>query len=243
MATTLKQVKVKRTVYGDNRNPSEVKQYIGNCVDTGSIATLFKNPGIITAFYTEGSNAEAAIQAAIDAHGITPTTANKNTINDKVTLGKLWLDNYSSQVEVISNDDANRTTRVEAATNISHSYLTPQKLNATKKGIPQVPIVTISNVGAGKADARIINGVDYQPSQTTYILVEVAAGAAISISGGQLIIELAHAGQVIVTTAARKGKFTHFTGLKLGITYELYAYAQNGKSQVSALSIPVPVSG
>ncbi len=243
MATNLKEVKVKRTVFTKSTNPDEVRSYVTNCADTGSAATLFKNPHILTAFYTDGTAAAAAIQAALDAHALAPTTGNKNIIATKVVLGKIWLDSYANQVQVISNDDANRTSRLEAAANITLSFLTPQKLTATKKGIPEVPIVTIANVGTGNADARIINGVDYQPSQTTYILVEIAAGATISISQGQLRIKLTNKGEFIVMTAAQKGKFTHFTGLTAGTDYHLYAYSQNGKSQVSALSVAVPVTG
>ncbi len=243
MEANLEQVKVLRSIFSVEINAALVKEYIDNCVHTGSAATLFKDPHITNAFYSEGIDASNGIENAIKVCALAPTTGNKNTIIVKMEIGKLWLNNYSDRVEVISNDDANRTTREEAATNIMQSYLTPQKLRRAKKGKPEAPIIAVENVGTGKVDARILNGVDYKPTQTTYIAVEAAAGASVSLSGNQLNVEMTSAGHVVVKSAAQKGKLIHFTGLKPGIEYLIYAYAQNGKNQVSPLSRVMKVRG
>ena len=243
MANILKPVKVKRTAFTFHLNPSDTKQYIHDCVNTGSDSDLFQDPHIETAFYDEGMEAAGAIDEAITACHLAPTKGNQQLIGDRVSEGVLWLHKYSDKVEVIANDEANRTTREEAATNITLSYLTVQKLKSFKKGNPETPEVTATNVGSGKIDVQIVNGAAYQPTQTTYIVVEARMGAVISILRGQLEIKMRETGHIIVKTAARKGKYTHFTGLIPGVEYEVYAYAQNGKQQVSQLSQPAIVKG
>jgi len=233
---TLKKVKVKRTVFTRQKNAANVKQYIIDCVGMGSVSDLYSNPDIPTAYYTSGTNAATAIQTAINDHALAPTNGNLNTINDKVVLGKTWLDGYADRVEAIANLDANRTTRQEAATNIALSFLTPQKLSSTAKGVPEIPKVEAENVGTGMIDVRIVNGVDYKPSQTTLIMVEESADAVITLDNGQLKVEMRGAGQLIVKAASNKGKLTRFKSLKPGEKYVVYAYAQNGKNQVSDLS-------
>ena len=136
---TLKKVKVKRTVYTNQKNSSNVKQYIIDCVGMGSVADLYSNPDIPTAYYNLGTGAATAIQTAINDWKQAPTKGNLDIIDDKVVLGKAWLDGYADRVEPIANLDANRTTRQEAATNIALSFLTPQKLVSTAKGVPETP--------------------------------------------------------------------------------------------------------
>jgi len=238
MAVILKEVKVKRTIYTFNTTPAFIKQYIDNCVNAGSRSDLFKNPNIAAGFYDEGNAASGAIRDAINKHALFPTKANYDLIFVKADFGRMWLNRYAGKVEVIANDNANRTTREEAATNILLSYLTPQKLKNAKKGKPEAPEIVAVNITTGEIDARIVNGADYQPSQTTFILIEVAAEATLRFVKDQLMIEATNKGQVVVKTAAKKGKYTHFVGLNSAL-YAIYAYAQNGRNQVSELSKPV----
>ena len=240
---TLKDVLVMRTVFTEISNAHKVKQYIKNCVKMGSDAALYKNPNILTAFYDDGTSAEEDIQTAIDDHTLSPTKGNLGKIHSKVIDGKTWLHDYADKVETIANDDANRNTRFQASVNLLLSFLSSQKLNNSSKGNPEPPEIWAKSTGNGNADVKITNGKDYDPAQSTFILVERAAGAVIKIIKGQLSIEMANNGHLVFKTVGKKGKHTHFTGLKSGVEYAIYAYAQNGTHQLSGLSTVVYVRG
>jgi hypothetical protein len=243
MPVIIKPVKVKRSVYANETNAGITRQFIIDCVKMGSASSLYEDPNIGAAYYSAGTSAATAIQTAIDDYGNAPTTGNHNTIIDKADLGKIWLDGYADKVETIANADANRSTRIQAATNITLANLTPKQLVFSLKGIPATPIVRATTVGSGKIAAEITNGVDYKPSQTTFIVVEETAGASFTFVEGQLIIEMANKGQVVIKTRAMKAKYTNFTHLKSGVKYAIYAYSQNGKNQISDLSEPQFVNG
>ncbi len=223
--------------------PAKVKAYIDGAVATGSAATLFKNPHIATIIFTNGTAAGVAIQSAIDLHTLTPTEGNHKAIFDRAYDGEIWLNDYSDLVETIANEPANRTTQDEAATNILLSYLKHQKLDYAPKGTPETPELKVKNVGTGKVDVEIINWVSYKPSKTTIIMVEVSTGAVISLVVDELMIELTVKGQIVIKTSIGKGRFSHFKGLKPGVKYAVYAFSQNGKTQISELSEPIFVKG
>jgi hypothetical protein len=243
MANIIKKVKVKRMVYTFNTSYSFVQQYITNCVSLGKNSILYQPPNIPLAFYTKGTNASGAMQAATTKCAAVPTNANKGIKKVKKTAGIAWLNEYSDLVEVIANDDANRSTRHEAATNIAEAYLSSQKLANSSKGNPETPKISAVNKGNGRVDVGILNGADYKPTLTMFIIIEKAAKAKLTINNGQLSIEMETVSHIVFKVASDKGKYTHLLNLKPGVPYEIYAYAQNGKNKLSALSTAANVTG
>jgi len=238
----LKDVLVKRTIFTKEYHPVVIKQYIINCVSIGSDDTnvLYKNPKITTAFYDEGSQAAIKIADAITLAGKIPLETNKSAIIDRMVDGKAWLDLYAGKVEVIANDPANRTTREQAATNIMASNLTQQKLANAPKGNPEKTKLAGKVVGLGAIDIEILNGVEYNPSQTTIIAIEKSAGGIVTLVNGVLNIVTTNRGQVVIRAASNRGSFTHFTGLN-NVPYEIWAYGSNGKKQTGLLSDKITV--
>src|SRR5665213_2349613 len=169
----VKKAKVKRTVYSNITNSLVLWKYIGSCLSNGTTQALFKDPNILAAFYLLGTNAQGALKAAMDAHVIAHTKGNNDVILAKMALVVVWLDGYSDQVETISNADTNRTTYEEAVANIKLSYLTPQKPNTSSKGKPDKVEFIIKELGGGDILCEVTNGVDYQPSSTTFLAVEL----------------------------------------------------------------------
>jgi len=244
MAEIIKDVTVKKTVFTTNNSPSGIQQYVTNCISIGDADTnvLYKHPAITTVFYAEGTLAASKIADAITLAASIPLDANKSAVIDRMVEGKLWLDSYATKVGIIANDPANRSTREQAATNILASNLTPQKLTHNRKGNPEKPKLSGTNIGIGAVDIEIVNGVDYDPSQTTIIAVEKIAEATVELVDGVLKIDLVNKGQVRIMAVSQKGKLTHFTGINKG-DYTFYAYASNGKKQLSLLSDSINVSG
>jgi len=248
-STVLKPVFVKRTIYSKISDPETMEDYIVDCVGMGSEADLFESPSIATSFYTQGTNAAAAIETAREAHSMAPTKGNLKQVKLKMGEGVVWLNNYADKVEVISNDDANRTSREAAAGNILLSFLTPQKLEKLPKGDPETPELQGKNVGTGKIKVEITNGVTYKPSQTNFIAMELPkedsdlADPVVELKDGQVKITFSAPGEVITQSTSGKGRFTTLTVTNSGSRYAIYAYAQNGKKQVSQLSEPINVKG
>jgi hypothetical protein len=236
MAVILKKVKVKRMVYSFNTTSSFVNQYITGCINVASRNALYESPNIDAAFYTKGINAATAIQTATTKYASVPLKSNLGKLKNTKKAAILWLHDFSDKVELIANDDANRDTRNEAATNIAAAFLTAQKLANASKGKPQTPKITAKSLGNGKVDVEILNNADYNPTLTMFVIIEKSAKAKLTLNNGQLDIKMENISHVIFKVANEKGKYTHLKDLKRGVKYEIYAYAQNGKNKLSDLS-------
>ncbi len=249
MVAFLKKVEVKRSIYTNITDPVKLKEYAYALIAKGMLATLFKDPHILAVFYGSGTDAANAVRDAIAAYKLAPTESNRDAITAKMALLVIWLNLYADKVEIISNDDANRSTREEAKVNIESSYLTAKKLTASKKGNPEKPILVATNVGTGTADVEVKNGKEYAPSKVTFVAVPLpkddseAANPIVDLNNGLLNVELFERGKCFTITADGKGRFVTFKGLIPGIIYAIYAYAQNGKKQISTLSAIVIVKG
>ena len=95
---TLKDVKVLLSAFTEIEAAKDMRQYVIDCVATGSVATLYANPNILTAFYDEGTQKAVDIQTAIDTHALIPTKSNEKAIKDKMALAVLWLKKYAGKV-------------------------------------------------------------------------------------------------------------------------------------------------
>ena len=245
---TLKDVKVKLTEFTKINTSGDLNQYVIDCVGKGSKAKLFKNPAIRTSFYAEGKATATAIQTAITECIKSPTDANELTILNKMALALLWLKKYAVLVEKISNSDINRSTREEAATNISRSFLTYQQLEVYKKGDPETPKFTVLSTGTGRIKVRLTNGASYKPSRTTIIAVELPPATVpptsdpiVTINGNQLRVLFAGGGEVITQSLTGKGRSTTITVFNTSSRYMVFGFSQNGNKQVSKLSAGVVV--
>ncbi len=243
MAVKIRKLLVKRMEFTTIRNPGKLIGYMDASIASGMQYYLYEDPHISLDFYNEGTDAMEAIKDAIKARKKAPTKANKSAVKTKMKLGKIWLKAYSDKVEAIANDEANRSTLEEASVNIMQSYLTPQKLIKTKKGDPEAPEITAKNVGTSAIDVKIVNGIDFKPSMTNFILLEKDMKATIDLIDGVLYINQEKKGQIVFKSANAKGRYTHFRRLKPGVEYDIYAYSQNGKDQISRLSKVVSAFG
>ena len=238
----LKIVKVKRGTFTLMQNAGDVRDYIDNCVGMGSTAVLYKNPAIATAFYNQGIAASDAITQALKDYKQVPTTGNLGLIADAKADGIIWLEGYADKVEEIANADANRSTREQAHTNIQLSFLTPQKLASSSKGIPETPTIQGTITGPKTVLIEVTNGESYIPSQTNFLLVELPAFTSldspdpvVELIDGQLNVKGA-TGEVITKSVSGKGKSTKIKFSNPAARYAGYSYAQNGKKLVSDLS-------
>lgn len=247
MATEIKPVLVKRSVYTNVIDPEKLIQYIDNSKNLGSTADLFKDPHIASTFYTEGSDLAVLIKKKIDIYEGAPLPGNRTLLELAMDDGKNWLNRYALQVETISNSDANRTTREQAFGNIQLSYLTPHKIVISKKGVPETPKLDVEVTSPGNIAVSIINGATYQPTQTNFVVVKLPPASepqdnapVVSLKNGQVTIVSKSAGESVTSSVTGKGR-----NVKLQVTpmnrYAVYAYAQNGKKQVSELSVPIIV--
>jgi hypothetical protein len=243
MATGIKYVYAITSIYRDETNAGILKKYMTDSIAMGSVAALFKDPNILAAYYGTGTLAANAIGTAQTAYSLAPTKGNLGTVKDKMALGVKWLDGYVGQVEVISNSDTNRTTELEAETNIKNSFLTPFKMVSGSKGSPADPHITGENIGTGIIDINVINGINYKPTRMTFVAVELPpvveppiADPIVTLENGQLSIEFFGPGKVIIQSSSGKGKFTKFTSLVAGGYYNIVAFAQNAKTKLSGLS-------
>jgi len=248
MADTLREVLVYRSTYKEETNPSVLKEYIYACNAMGSVAALFENPAIPTLFYTSMKDAADAIGTAQNVYNLAPTKGNLGLIKLRMDDGVIVLDSYADQVEVIANASDNRSTREGASVNIKLSYLTPYKLDATPKGKPDQPVMVGSHVTLGEVAFEVTNHGDTAPTQTTFILVQlppvtdpVTPDPVVSIVNGMPKVVFSGPGEMFTQTLVGWGKHTSFKNLIFGGKYKGYAVSQNGKKQVSDLSLGVPV--
>ncbi len=238
--------------YVEITNHQELLDFINQCISKGLLAALFMNPNILTAFYTSGSTAAAALLLAINNYKASPIKANLDIVEAKMALVVIWLDSYSDQVETISNAPANRTTREEAGANIELAGLQHQALTATKKGTPVTPTFTAKNTGGGgNAEIEVTNGKTVKPNLTHFILVEIPVGtdpvthepilpAVVSLrANGQISVSCTVPVRVETIAMAGKGKITKISHLATGISYNVYGITKNGKTLISALSAAV----
>ena len=248
MSDIIPDVLVYRTGYKTETNPGTLKEYIYDCKGMGSVADLYKNTAILTAFYTSMQDAGDEIDAAVRVHHLAPTPGNLGLIKLRMEDGVRILDSYADQVETIANDPANRDNREEAFVNIQLSFLTPYKLDASPKGIPDKPVLVGKHVTLGEVLIEVTNHGDTPPSQTTFFLLElppvtdpVTPDPEVTIDNGIAHVKFYAAGEMFTQTVIGRGKNTTFTGLKFAGKYKGFAVSQNGKKQVSEISLGVDV--
>ncbi len=245
---TLKDVKVLQGAFAKMDDPKVLMKYVTDAVAKGSNAGLYKNPFIITAVYDKGTQAAADIQTAMDDYATTPSPENEKTIGDKMVLAKGWLKEYSKLVEPIANDNANRSTREEAATNILAANLSYQKLTSASAGDPITPAFTAKSVGDGKIKIDVINGAEYHPRTTLFLAVQlpdkttdVTPDPIVTLVKGQLKVSSNGITETITQSMSGKGRTNIIATSNSGSRYAVYLYSQNGKKEVSELSMPVTV--
>lgn len=248
MSDTMPDVLVYRSIYKDETNPGTLKEYIYAAKAMGSAAVLYENPNILTAEYTAMKNAADAIGAAQDVHHLAPTKGNLGLIKLRMDDGVGALDSYADNVEGIANDPLNRSSREGAFVNIQLSYLTPYQLDFAFKGNPDQPILTGKHVTLGEVAFEVTNHGDTAPTQTTFILVQlppvtdpVTPDPEVSIVNGMPKVKFYGPGEMFTQTVHGWGKHTSFKNLIFAGKYKGYAVSQNGKKQVSPLSLGVSV--
>lgn len=241
--TALKFIKVKTTVFSRIEDPAQLRQYVIDSIEKGSISALYMDPNILAAFYSDGVDRAKDIQLAIDAHALSPVASNETAIKNKMALAVLWLKDYSKQVEDIANLPANRTTVEEAATNIQISFLTNQKLESESSSKPDVPLFTVSSKGNGGIGAMITNGDAYKPKRACFTAIQMPDATVpatpdpiVTLINGQLKIITAGNAEVITKTISGKGRTTTLNASNTGKSYIVYVYTQNTDKLVSDLS-------
>src|SRR5665213_2088846 len=147
MTAYLKNILVKRMIFTTIHNAGKMNKCITNCVITGKGSDLYNVPNILLSFYDEGENLVVAIQKAITKYSLAPTKGNYAAIKTRITAAKKWLKLYADKMEIIANDDTNRSTLEETYTNILESYLTPRKLKSSNKNKQETPEFTAKNIG------------------------------------------------------------------------------------------------
>ncbi len=243
----LKLVLILRTIFTRENDPVILLAYLKNCLTKGSTSTLYCNPHIATAEYTAGQVAYDALNLALSNHNATPTEDTLNIVKDKMALAVLWLHGYADKVVVIANDDANRTTRDEAKTNIGLSGLDAQKLSSSAKGIPDVAAFT-AKIADGIITTEITNE-DFIVGNVVMIAVEappvtdpVTPPAVVKLVDGQVNISSKVALRTVSKTYSGKGKIMKLNGMNTKLAYFVYLYSMNGNKQISLLSDPVLVT-
>ena len=244
----IKNVGVKTTDFSTISDAGELLTYIINSINEGKASVLFRIPNITTTIYNQGTFAKNALKKSIENAVQNPKKANFDIIKDKMRLVVIWLNKYSGKVVLISNDDANRSTTEEAATNIRTSHLTPQNLKKLSKGAPVKPILTGATINKTGLEVRISNIDVFKPASVTFILVERPAATnpptkspIITLINGQLKTQFFGNSSIIIQTINGKGEFIRFDGLNPLSQYDVYAYGQNGKKQISQLSDKITI--
>jgi len=246
----LKLVTVIITIFTRETNHFKLRDYIKNCIATGSIADLFKDPKILAAFYAAGTFAYNALKGAIDVWELDQTEDNLKIVKDKMALAVIWLRGYASQVQVIANDPANCTTREEAATNIALSFLKAQKLTKTKKGNPDSPAFSAS-ITNGVINIKITNGPAYKPTTINFIAVPVPPVTVpatplpvvtLDRANGQVSVASKVGIKTVTKSVSGKGQSAKIANMNYSPSYNLYSYAMNGNKQISDLSAPILVT-
>jgi hypothetical protein len=242
-------VDILRTDYSEITDPTEMIQYVTNRVNAGKNSVLYAIPNIGAAVYNAGTSAAAAIQTAIDKYGLAPTKGNAGIIKNKVALAIKWLDSLVALVVPIANDPANCDTRDEAATNISIIGFTPEKLFFSSKGTPQTMKFTATYVGGGIVELDIIMPPDFNPTTITVVAVAIPPVTdpptplpKVSLVNGQVLITAKVFVASFTKTITGKGKSLKLSKMDTCANWNIYMYCQHGNTQISLLSVAVPVS-
>jgi len=244
-----KKVGVLRSDYTKIKDPLDFNQKIVDCIRIGSKCLLYKDPNISDAFYELGTKIQDALYKAIIKRKNMPNRRNYSSMLNCRTRGIKWMYSYSDKVEEIANDEANCTTRSEAATNILQANLKHKKLAQGRKGNPPTPEIKGKNITNGKVKVWLLNGKKYNPKKTNFVAIQApskdseAADPEVTLNNGLLDIKLFEIAHVVFLSLDGKAKSMLFEGLINGVEYHIYAYAQNGKKQVSKLSKRIIVMG
>ncbi len=244
----IKKAKVKRSTYRDETSSKVLLALIAQVLAAGMIATLFKDPAILAAYYASGVSAKMALDEAINDLKNKTHGGSIETIEAKMALVVIWLDGYADQVEVISNDPANRTTQEEAVTNIGKSGLTAQKIGKNTKGEPIQPEITGKYTGSGVIKIDVANSKTAVYTSMTVIAVSILpvtdppiAQAVVKVLGDQIMVSCAVAVQVLTKTIKGHPILASFAGANSLTGYNVYCITQNGVKLVSPISVAVPV--
>src|ERR1039458_2647769 len=240
---SIKIVKVMTSDYTLERVAQTLLDYGVKCVNEGWVSDLFPYTTLFRSVYTDGNDALDALEYAIEYHKKIPLPVNLKIVKDKMALVIKWLRVYTSKVEPIANDDANRTTRQEAYTNILLSGLKPQKLLRSDKGNPETAVITASYIGKGIIEVIITNGKDFDPSSITIIAIEVSPitepatkKPVVKIIDGQVSVTSKVAVRVVVKTITGKRKSLKLTQMNTHPSFNVCVFCQNGNDQISDLS-------
>ncbi len=217
--------------------------YMLSCISNGKRSDLFKHPAIDNTFYDEGI-------AIADSIGVANTNC-KLRINGgkvlmtraKVAKGKEWIHSYANKIEVISNDAANYNIIEDVVANIASSFLSNRKLFKSRKSKPPKPKLSWKSGRGGEIIITVINGKNYNPMHTHFIILEKSMNAKVSIVNEEVIIEMKKMGNVRFKSVNAKGKNTTIKGTGRGEDMEVYAYSQNGNNSLSDLSAKLSIEG
>ncbi len=241
-------VNVKRTEYSLITDALEMKQYISNRISNGEASVLYNIPNIPSTVYIDGTAKATAIQAAINAYGLTPSKANTDNIKVKVAEGVIWLDGLVVLVEAIANNPANAATREAAAVNIEIIGFIAEKLIANSKGTPDKALFTATYVGGGIIEIAITNGVSYAPANVMIIAVgnppatdPVSPLPVVSFVGGQVLVTSKVSVPMVTKTYTGKGTSAKLIKMDSCASWNIYIYSMNGNKLISELSVPVSV--
>jgi len=260
-----KKAEVLRTQYMDIIDPLKLVAFVTDKVGVISVATLFKPPAVPDVPFADLTAAATDVTTSKTTYDNAPTTPNLGLLQGKMDFLKGKLNLEADWIERISNDPANATSTATAANNIDSSGFAHHKIGRNTKGSPIQPAVDVEHIASGEIKAKIKN-VEYTASQTTFIVVETAANAVVSIVDGQVMIQFPAlvlpqppASQnpgslltvnstgtppppvfqnVIIVPVQGKGKSVAVKHLTSGKGYTVYAFGKNAKGNVSPLSNP-----
>ncbi len=245
----IKQGKVKRSGYREETNHGKIVALISKCLAAGRGAVLYKDPNISALFYSDGDDAKEALEKAMSDYKNRTNGGSILNIENKMALVVIWVDSYADQVEVIANDPANRTTQQEAVANIGLAGLPAQKMGKNTKGKPAKPVLTGEYFSGGILKIKLTNGRAYQFTSITYVAVSIppasdpaVAPAVVTITGDQVSVKCAAAVQVMSKTIKGKSRTAKFVGADPLLSYNIYAFTQNGKKLVSEISAVITVN-
>jgi hypothetical protein len=240
---------VYRSGYREERNHEIVKALITKLIAAGLGQLLFQNPAILTAFYTAGNGALAALTLAINDFNNHTNGGSIETIEAKMALVVIWIDSYADQVEVISNADANRTTQLEAKANIVLSGLPTQKIGKTTKGKPGISEINGVRFAGGIMKVKITNAHVNVYTSLTLIAVSIPpasepaiAPAVVTVAGDQLSVTCAAPIHVMTKTIKGHPASASIAGANPALSYNLYVITQNGVKLVSVISASITLN-
>jgi len=245
----LKLVAVLIGIFTREKDGPKVRDYLWNCLTDGMASTLFCDPHILAAFYAAGNTIYDALALAVTNYETNDSSGNHRIMKAKMALAIIWLRSYAAQVQVIANDPAHCTTRQDAADNISTSFLTPQKLVSTSKGVPATPVITAKFAGEGVIEVTITNGPTFKPSSINVVVAGVpvvtdplAPLPVIALADGQITVTSKVSVPVTTKSVSGKGRSAKMTSMNKCTSYLVAVYAQNGNKLISLLSNVVLVT-